>query len=162
MRTVVALVLLMLAAVVPCFAQTFTIDSIANCPDLTEGYAIGLPQGTYNIEYVSGAWSPIPDDALYGGYAWASHVNIYVYTTGQSGFIGTPYQLFQSPELAEAAAKGVYTLVITRNTIVAFWLPEVVSSFNNCSDNRGSVTLRFVTPLAVQQTTWGAVKALYQ
>jgi hypothetical protein len=161
MRTL-ALVLLILSAAVPCFAQTFTISPVSNCPDLPDGFSLGLGPGTYNIEYVSGAWSPISDDALYGGYAWASHIRIYIYATGQSGYIGTPYTLYQSPQLAEAAAKGIYILIIPTNTIVSFWLPEVVNNFNDCSDNRGSVTLRFIAPLAVRPTTWGAVKALYQ
>jgi hypothetical protein len=160
---VLALFLLILLAAVPCFPQTFTIDAVSNCWDLPDGVALALGPGTYHIEYVSGAWSPISDDALYLGYAWSSHVRIYVYATGQSGYIGTPYTtLYQSPQLAEAAARGIYTLIIPTNTIVSFWFPEVVNNFNDCSDNRGSVTLRFVQPLAVEPATWGAIKALYR
>lgn len=160
MRTL-ALVLLMLSASVPCFAQSFTLDATTNCPDLPDGYGIHLAAGTYNIEYVSGAYSWWPDDGFNIGYAWMSRVLIYVYTTGQSGTIGFD-RFYQTPQEAEAAARGLYVLIIPRNTIVSFWIPELVNPFNDCSDNRGSVTLRFVMPLAVQPTTWGAVKALYQ
>lgn len=89
-----------------------------------------------------------------------SRVLIYVYTTGQSGTIGFD-RFYQTPQEAEAAAKGLYVLIIPRNTIVSFWIPELVNPFNDCNDNRGSVTLRFVMPLPVHPTTWGAVKELY-
>jgi hypothetical protein len=158
---ILALVLLILLAAVPGFAQTFILSPVSNCPDLPDGYAIALPQGTYNIEYVSGAYSLFADDGINGGYVWASRVFIYVYTTGQSGSIGV-FQYYQTPQLAEAAAKGIYTLIIPRNTIVSFWIPETVNPFNDCNDNRGSVTLRFVQPLAVEPATWGAIKALYR
>ena len=159
---ILALVLLILSAAVPGFAQTFTLSAVSNCPDLPDGVALALGPGTYNIEYVSGAWSPVADDALYLRHTWSSHVRIYVYATGQSGYLGTPYSLYQSPQLAEAAARGIYVLIIPTNTIVSFWLPEIVNNFNDCSDNRGSVTLRFVQPLAVEPATWGAIKALYR
>jgi hypothetical protein len=159
-----AVVVTLLLLAVPCLAQTIVLNATTNCPDFPDGYNIHLPQGTYDIEYVSGAWSPIPSDEIYGGYAWSSRVHLYVYATAQSGVIGSPATpgLYQSPELAEAAAKGIYVLIIPRNTIVSFWLEETVNSFNDCSDNRGSVTLRFVSPLANEATTWGRIKSLYR
>lgn len=159
MRTV-ALVLLILSASVPCFAQTFTLDATTHCPDLPDGYGFSLGEGTYHIEFVSGAYSLWANDGINFGYVWLSRVYVYVYTTGQSGIIGAN-SIYQTPQEAEAASKGIYILIIPRNTVVSFWIPELVNPFNDCSDNRGSVTLRFVMPLAVQPATWGAVKALY-
>ena len=149
---------------VPVFGQTFTLYATSNCPDLTEGVSLHLSKGTYNIEYVSGAWSPVASDDFYGGHSWESRLNLYVYATGQSGVIGSPELpgYYPSPAEAEAAAQGIYTLIIPANTVVSFWLPEVVNPFNDCSDNRGWVTLRFVSPLAIEPTTWGAIKALYR
>ncbi|HKW14388.1 MAG TPA: hypothetical protein VJS69_07885 [Candidatus Krumholzibacteria bacterium] len=123
-----------------------------------------MSKGTYFIEYVSGAWSPIPTDDIYGGYAWESRIYLYVYATAQNGTFGSPELpgYYQSQEEAEAAAQGIYTLIIPTNTVVSFWLHEVVNPFNDCSDNRGSVTLRFVSPLATQPTTWGRIKSLYR
>jgi len=115
---ILALVLLILSAAVPGFAQTFTLSAVSNCPDLPDGVALALGRGTYNIEYVSGAWSRVADDELYLRHTWSSHVRIYVYATGQSGYIGTPYSLYESPQLAEAAARGIYVLIIPTNTIV--------------------------------------------
>jgi hypothetical protein len=156
-----AVITVLLCLAVPCLAQTFTLDPTNNCPEFTEGYSVQLAHGTYNIEYVSGAWSPIPRDEIFGGYAWEGRVNVYVYANGLSGVFG-PATNYLSPELAEAASKGIYTLIIPTNTVVSFWLAELVNPFNDCSDNRGSVTLRFVSPLATAPTTWGAVKALYR
>jgi hypothetical protein len=159
-----SLVVCVLCFAVPCFAQTFTLNAVSNCPDLPAGYQIALIAGTYNIEYVSGAWSPIANDAIYGGYAWSSRVNVYVYSTLQSGIIGSPAipGLYQSPELAEAAAKGTYVLLLPFSGVVSFYLSETINNFNNCGDNRGSVTLKFVFPLATEGSTWGAIKALYR
>ena len=159
-----SLLLCVLCFAVPCFAQTFTLNAVSNCPDLATGFQIPLIAGTYNIEYVSGAWSPIANDAIYGGYAWSSRVTIYSYGAALGGVIGSPAVpgLYQSPELAEAAARGMYVLLLPFSGVVSFYLSETLNNFNSCGDNRGSVTLRFVWPLPVHPTTWGAVKALYQ
>jgi hypothetical protein len=145
----------------PCHAQTFVLNGVSNCPGLAEAYNVALTGGTYNIQWVSGSWSPISDDAIYGGFAWSARVKVYIYSSALGGTIGVagPPDLYSSPELAEAAARGTYVLVVPTNSTVAFYLDEL---FGSCSDNRGSVTLRFVSPLTTEPSTWGAVKALYR
>ena len=159
-----ALAAALLLFAVPAFSQTFVLDATSNCPDLPDGFSMHLSKGTYSIEYVSGAWSPFPSDDFFGGYAWESRIYLYVYATAQSGTMGSPELpgYYQSRDEAEAAAQGIYTLIISTNTIVSFWLREVVNPFNDCSDNRGSVTLRFVSPLSTQPSTWGRIKSLYR
>lgn len=145
----------------PSHAQTFVLDGVSNCPGLSEAHNVALSEGTYNIEWVSGSWSPISNDAEYGGFAWSARVRVYIYSSGLGGTIGVPGppDLYTSPDLAEAAARGTYVLVVPTNSTVGFYLDEL---FGSCSDNRGSVTLRFVSPLATKARTWGAVKALYR
>lgn len=163
MKTI-AIVIGLLCVSIPCFAQTFTLDPVGNCPGLGSGKTYVLLGQTYYIEYVSGAWSPLADDSQQGGFTWESRVTWYDYGTGQSGVIGSPAipGFYPTPAQAEAAALGVYSLQ-GHGTVVEFYLAESGSSSGVCADNRGSVTLRFVAgPLPVRPTTWGAVKALYQ
>jgi hypothetical protein len=159
---------LVLAVVAVCFlslafpshAQTFILNGVSNCPDLSGAHNVVLTKGAYNIEWVSGSWSPISNDAEFGGFAWSARVRVYVYASGIGGTIGAagPPDLYTSPELAEAAARGTYVVIVPTNSTVAFYLAD----FGSCSDNRGSVTLKFVTPLATEARTWGAVKALFR
>lgn len=162
MKTI-ATILVLLCVSVPCFAQTFTLDPVANCPGLGSGKTFLLLGQTYYIEYVSGAWSPVADDSQQGGFTWESRIAWYDYGTTQTGFIGSPAvpAFYQTPQAAEAAAIGIYPIV-GHGTVVEFYCAEASSSSENCADNRGSVTLRFVAPVPVRPTTWGAVKALYQ
>jgi hypothetical protein len=158
------LIVSLLAVATPCLSQTFTLDPVRNCPGLGDAFQIPLFAGTYHIEYVSGAWSPVGSDDIYAHHTWSSRVWVNVYANATMGVIGSPDNpgLYETPELAEAAARGVYVLVVPLNSLVAFWLNEVVNPFTDCNDNRGSVTLRFVNPLATEPTTWSAVKALYR
>lgn len=151
----------LLSLAFPCHAQTFVLNGVSNCPDLSGAHNVVLTGGTYNIEWVSGSWSPISNDAEYGGFAWSARVRVYIYSSGVGGIIGAvgPPDLYTSPELAEAAARGTYVLVVPNNSTVAFYLDEL---YGSCSDNRGAVTLRFVSPLATEASTWGAIKALYR
>lgn len=159
MRTVIALVCLLVLAL-PCAAQTILIDSRSNCRDFVDGFTLSLGKGTYQIEWVSGALSPFPDDTYQAGYAWQSELRLYVYSTAQSGTIGAP-SWYTSFELAEAAAKGIYILAIPSNTVVSFYFYEGYD-VENCTNNRGSVTLKIDPALATHTTTWGKVKALYR
>jgi len=160
----IAIIVGLLCTSVPCFAQTFSVDPVTNCPGLGSGKQYLLLGQTYYIEYVSGAWSPVADDSQQGGFTWESRITWYDYGTTQSGVIGSPAfpGFYQTPAQAEAAALGVYPIQ-GHGTVVEFYCAETSSSSDNCADNRGSVTLRFVSgPLPVHPTTWGAVKALYQ
>lgn len=145
----------------PCQAQTFVLNGVSNCPGLSEARNFALFGGTYNIEWVSGSWSPVSTDAAYAGFAWSARVKVFIYSNNTGGIIGVagPPDLYTSPELAEAAARGTYVVVVSSSSTVAFYLDEL---FGDCSDNRGSVTLKFVSPLAVEASTWGAIKALYR
>ena len=159
MRTI-AIVLGLLCISATSFAQTFTLDPVGNCPGLGSGKTFLLLGQTYYIEYVSGAWSPVADDSQQGGFTWESRIAWYDYGTAQSGFIGLP-GFYQTPQQAEAAALGIYTIQ-GHGSVVEFYCAETGSSSEICADNRGSVTLRFVAPVPTRPTTWGAVKALYQ
>jgi hypothetical protein len=163
MRHSLALVSLLLVAL-PCRAQTFTVGPITHCPHYTDGYTISLVAGTYHVEWVSGAWSPFPDDTYQGGFAWKSQVEVYVYSTATGGTIGAPASpgWYPTYAAAEGAALGLYTLTLPSNSVVAFHLMEIGNDPLRCGDNRGSVTLRLVEPLRTEQATWGAIKALYR
>lgn len=162
MKTI-AIILVLLCLSVPCLAQTFTLDAVANCPGLGYSKNFVLLSQTYNIEWVSGAWSPLSDDSQQGGFTWESRVTYYDYGTGQTGVIGSPASpgFYTTPQQAEAAALGIYAIQ-GHGSVVSFYLSEVGPSAEICGDNRGSVTLRFVSPVPTRPTTWGAVKALYQ
>jgi hypothetical protein len=150
----------LLSFAVPCFAETILVDSRNNCRDFVDGLTISLPQGTYQVEWVSGALSPFPDDTYQAGYVWQSQLRLYVYSTAQSGLIGAP-SWYTSFELAEAAAKGTYILVIPSNTVVSFYFYEGYD-VENCTNNRGEVVLDINLQLATHNATWGRIKALYR
>jgi len=151
MRTLllVAVVVLLLSIAVPCVAQTFTLDPVTNCPGLGYSVNIGLTGPfTYHIQYVSGAWSPVPDDSYYGGFTWSGKISWYQYGSGQYGSFG-PTTYYTSAADAEAASQNVYTLVVPNSGAVSFYLEELGPTAAVCNDNRGSVTLKFVFPTPV-------------
>jgi hypothetical protein len=157
------MVLGLLSITAPAFAQTFTLNAVNNCPGLGYSVNFGLTGPyTYHIQYVSGAWSPVPDDSYYGGFTWSGRVSYYDYATGQYGALGAPNTLYTSPTLAEAAAQNVYALPHPLSGTVSFFLEELGPNADVCNDNRGSVTLKFVFPVATEPTTWGRIKALYR
>ena len=152
-----------LAVAIPCAAQTFTVNAVSNCPGLGQATNVGLKQGTYHIEWVSGALSWYPDDSGGGGYSWQSYVDVYFYATAQTTTLGaTSPALHQTFAAAEAAAQNIYTLNVPANGTVAFYLGEVSPFIDRCTDNRGTVTLRFASPVRTEPSTWGKIKALYR
>ena len=151
---------LLLAA--PAFAQTFTLSPVTNCPGLGYGVHYGLTGPyTYHIEYVSGAYSPFPDDSYQLVYTWYSLVHYYIYANGTYGTLGSG-SLFQTAAEAEAAAQGVYAISVPSGGTVEFYIEELAPSADVCADNRGSITLRFVSPVKTEASTWGKIKALYR
>jgi hypothetical protein len=162
MRIALLVALVCCLSITPCFAQTFTLNAVSNCPGLGYTVNFGLTGPfTYHIEYVSGAWSPVADDSQFGGFAWTGKISWYQYGSGQYGSFG-PTTFYTSAAGAEAAAQGVYPLTVPFSGTVSFFLEEVGPSAEVCNDNRGSVTLKFVFPVATEPTTWGRIKALYR
>lgn len=135
---------------IPCSGQTFTIDPVTNCPGVGSGHNIGLVGPfTYHIKWVSGAYSTVPDDSLYGGHTWGARVHYYMYASGQYGSFGDAANtLYPSEAEAEAAAQGVYALDVPLSGTVEFYIEELGTP-GVCADNRGSITLQFVTPTPV-------------
>lgn len=160
MRTLLALCFILVVAV-PCSAQTFTVNPVTHCPGYSQGYNISLFAGTYHIEYVSGAYSVFPDDSYQGGFVWQSQVQVYIFGNAQSATIGAA-GLFTTAAAAEAAAQGIYTLVVPVNSVVDFYVSDLSFESAGCGNNRGSVTLKFVEPVKTEPTTWGKIKALYR
>jgi hypothetical protein len=156
----IALCVLLLSA--PVFAQTFTLDAVSNCPGLGYGHNVLLLAQTYHIEWVSGSWSPVGDDSQLPGFAWEGQISYYDYATGLTNNLGaTSPGYYATPAIAEAAAQGIYTIQ-GHGSVVTFFMQETGPTADVCADNRGSVTLRFVEPLATQPTTWGRIKSLYR
>lgn len=140
----------LLCAAIPCSAQSFTLDAVAECPGLGNSYDVVLLGKTYYIQFDSGAWSPVANDAEYGGYAWTSKVTYYDYGTGQTGTLGGS-GYYTSPEEAELAAQGIFPIEGHGST-VSFYFDEPGFNTEVCANNRGSVTLEFVTPSGVGDT----------
>ena len=140
----------LLCVAAPGFAQTFTLDAVTNCPGLGYSHDVVLLAKTYYIEWVSGAWSPVSDDSQFGGHAWEGEVTYYDYGTGQTGTLGAP-GLFTSTQEAETAALGIYPIQ-GHGSVVSFYLHEVGPTAEVCADNRGAVTLQFITPTGVGDT----------
>ena len=142
-----ALITCLLCAAVPCVAQTFTLDAVTNCPGLGYGHDVVLLSQTYYIQWVSGAWSPLSDDSQQGGLTWEAKVTYYDYGNGQTGVIGatTPPGFYATAVDAEAAALGIYPIQ-GHGGVVSFYLEEPGYTPEVCTDNRGSVTLQFITP----------------
>jgi hypothetical protein len=147
---ILAIAVCLLSITVPGFTQTFTLDAVSTCPGLGDSQNYLLLGQTYYVEWVSGSWSPFPDESYQGGYTWESTVSYYDYGTGQTGVIGSPVPgFYQTPQEAEAAARGIYPIV-GHGTVVSFYMKEVGPSSDVCDDNRGSVTLRFIQPTPVE------------
>lgn len=156
------LVACILSLAVPCFAQTFVLDPVVNCPGLGLGVKWGLVGPyTFHIEYVSGAWSPVPDDSYYGGFTWSSRVHYHIYANASTGTLGGPAIYYQTAAEAESAGQGVYHITVPSGGAVEFFVEEL-GPIGTCGDNRGLITLKFVWPVPTEATTWGAIKALYR
>lgn len=140
----------LLCAAIPCSAQSFTLDAVAACPGLGNSHDVVLLGKTYYVQFDSGAWSPVGDDAQNGGYVWSSTVTYYDYGTGETGTLGGS-TLYTSPEEAGLAAQGIF-VIQGHGSAVSFYLHESGFSTEVCEDNRGSVTLEFVTPSGVGDT----------
>jgi len=140
----------LVCAAIPCGAQSITLDAVASCPGLGNSYDVVLLAKTYYIQFESGAWSPVADDAEYGGHAWSSTVTYFDYGTGQTSTLGGT-GLYTSPGEAELAAQGVFPIQ-GHGSVVSFYFNEPGFTTEVCADNRGSVTLEFVTPTGVGDT----------
>lgn len=149
-----------LSVSVPCAAQTFTLNGVAQCPGIAQGRNFALVAGTYHVEWLSGAYSWVSDDSQFGGFTWLGQARVYIYATAETLTIGDTVGplLHATQALAEAAALGIYPIVVSANSVVNFYLPDS----GDCGDNRGTITLKFVSPLPTQGSTWGAIKALYR
>jgi hypothetical protein len=139
MRTLLLVTIVCLLSIAPCAAATFTLDPTSQCTGIGEAHNVALTAGTHYVDWLSGSWSPVANDADYGGYAWTAHVKVYLYATDETLTIGDVSQpgYYTSAELAEAAALGLYPIYVSTNTVAAFYIEDI----GGCENNRGAVTL---------------------
>lgn len=160
-NTTTLLPALLLLAVAPAHAESFTVHGRNNChaSGPANGVVRTLGAGTHYVT-LSGAVSYWSSDWENGGQTWITYVRVHVLDTGEIHNFNSGSGWEPTAAAAEAAVAGtVFQFDLAASGDVSF----VVNDGGGCGDNRGGVVVTLDDPaVAGEARSWSALKSAYR